>query len=215
MNKFESELAQNLMQINAIKISLQNPFKWASGIVSPIYCDNRLTLSYPAIRDQICRGLTQLTKAFPKVTMVTAVATAGIPHGVLVANALNLPFSYVRATAKSHGRQNIIEGDIKAGSKIVVIEDLISTGNSSLDVVQILRDAGHEVLTVVSIFDYGFSIARENFKKYDCTYQSLLTYKSLLKHAVSSQYISQEEEQILSKWSSDPENWYQNHFITT
>ncbi|MEZ4910195.1 MAG: orotate phosphoribosyltransferase [Saprospiraceae bacterium] len=213
MNKFETTLAQNLMQINAIKIRLQNPFTWASGIKSPIYCDNRITLSYPEIRHSIKAGLAGLVHEFQSINAISGVATAGIAHGALIADYMSLPFSYVRASAKSHGRQNSIEGDIAHGSNIMVVEDLISTGGSSLEVVQILREAGHKVGGVIAIFDYEFQIAKDNFSKANCSYKSLLTYSKLLDHAVSSGYVTNDEAAVLRVWSSDPEHWYQNHFI--
>ena len=213
MNKFESRLAQNLMQINAIKISLQNPFTWASGIKSPIYCDNRVTLSHPEVRTNIKEGLAALVRDFEDVNMISGVATAGIAHGALLADFMHLPFSYVRATAKSHGRQNSIEGDLSHPSRIIVVEDLISTGGSALEAVQILRDAGHHILGVIAIFDYEFQIAKDNFAKADCPYRTLLSYSKLLSHAVETKYITADEQSVLSVWSADPQNWFQNRFL--
>jgi orotate phosphoribosyltransferase len=208
----ENLIAQNLLQIKAIKLSPQNPFTWASGMRSPIYCDNRITLSYPAVRNIIKKSLGALSKSFGDIDMVAGVATAGIAHGALLADELDLPFCYVRSAPKGHGRQNQIEGEISPKSKILVVEDLISTGGSSIEVVEILRAEGHEILGVIAIFDYGFEKAKENFRNIQCKYLSLSNYSALIHEARATDYISEEESVTLSKWNSDPQNWYQNNF---
>lgn len=204
-------ISQNLLQIKAIKLNLQNPFTWASGMRSPIYCDNRITLSHPDVRNNIKNGLAALSKTFADTDMISGVATAGIAHGALLADVLGLPFSYVRSAPKSHGRQNQIEGEISPKSKILVVEDLISTGGSSLEAVEILREHGHHVVGVIAIFDYQFDVALQNFKNAQCDFKTLSNYSALLEEATASKYISEDEAQILSLWSQDPKNWYDNH----
>ena len=208
----ENKIAQNLLQIKAIKLSPQNPFTWASGMRSPIYCDNRITLSYPDVRNDVKNGFIVLSSQFGSIDMIAGVATAGIAHGALLADALGLPFCYVRSAPKGHGRQNQIEGEIQPNSRILVVEDLISTGGSSIDVVEVLRKEGHEILGVISVFEYGFEKARENFLNNQCKYRSLSNYNVLVKEAVDTKYITSEEADILSSWNKDPENWYRKHF---
>ncbi len=210
--KSDNEIARLLLQIKAIKLSPQNPFTWASGMRSPIYCDNRITLSYPDVRTTIKLALAELSRKFGDVDMISGVATAGIAHGALLADQLGLPFSYVRSAPKGHGRQNQIEGEIAPSSKILVVEDLISTGGSSLDVVDILRTEGHKIQGVIAIFDYGFQKARLNFNNSSCVYHTLVNYESLLNEAKKINYITSEEETMLSLWNSDPENWYEKYF---
>lgn len=208
----ENKIAQNLLQIKAIKLNPQNPFTWASGMRSPIYCDNRITLSYPDIRNEIKAGFVSLALQFGKIDMIAGVATAGIAHGALLADALNLPFAYVRSAPKGHGRQNQIEGEIQPESKILVVEDLISTGGSSIEVVEILRREGHEALGVIAVFDYGFEKAKENFRKAGCKYVTLSNYDVLIHEASVANYISQEEQATLASWNKSPEDWYANNF---
>ena len=208
----ETIIARKLLQINAIKLNPQNPFTWASGMRSPIYCDNRISLSYPAVRTEIKKAMADASKMFGTIDMVAGVATAGIAHGALVADYLNVPFCYVRSTPKGHGRQNQIEGEIQKGSKILVIEDLISTGGSSIEVVEILRNEGHEVSGVLAIFDYGFEKAKENFRINNCKYLTLSNYNALLKEAIESKYISFSESSILAEWNKDPQAWYNKYF---
>jgi orotate phosphoribosyltransferase len=208
----ENLIAQNLLQIKAIKLSPQNPFTWASGMRSPIYCDNRITLSYPTVRNIIKKSLGTLSKSFGNIDIVAGVATAGIAHGALLADELDLPFCYVRSAPKGHGRQNQIEGEIAANSKILVVEDLISTGGSALEVVEILRAEGHEILGVMAIFDYGFEKAKENFRNSQCKYLSLSNYSALIQEARTSDYISEDQSVTLAQWNCDPQNWYQNNF---
>lgn len=208
----ENQIAQNLLQIKAIKLNPQNPFTWASGMRSPIYCDNRITLSYPTVRNLIKKSLATLSKSFGTIDMIAGVATAGIAHGALLADEMGLPFCYVRSAPKGHGRQNQIEGEIPPKSKILVVEDLISTGGSSIEVVEILRAEGHEIVGVIAIFDYGFEKAKENFRNIQCKYLSLSNYSALIQEARATDYISDDESITLSKWNSDPQNWYQNNF---
>jgi len=209
---FEQQVAQKLLQIKAIKLSPQNPFTWASGLRSPIYCDNRVTLSHPAIRQQIKLGFAAVAEQFSDFDSVSGVATAGIAHGALLADYLGLPFSYVRSSAKAHGRQNRIEGEINSGSKVLVIEDLISTGGSSIEAVEVLREADVKVVGVAAIFTYQFEKAVQNFANAECKFATISNYQAMLAEAVALQYISAEEEGILQKWSADPEGWYANNF---
>jgi orotate phosphoribosyltransferase len=205
-------IAQKLLQIKAIKLNPQNPFTWASGLRSPIYCDNRVTLSYPDVRNDIKKAMASTISSFGRIDMIAGVATAGIAHGALMADYLSLPFCYVRSAPKGHGRQNQIEGEIFAGSSILVVEDLISTGGSSIEVVEILRQAGHNVAGVLAIFDYGFEKAKDNFEKIDCKYQALSNYKVLINEAKATHYISENEAEVLSEWNKDPQGWYEKYF---
>ena len=185
-----TEIASQLLQINAIKLSPETPFTWASGWQAPIYCDNRLSLSYPDVRDKIKSGLSAaLKEKFPKAQLIAGVATAGIPHAAILADALKLPLVYVRSNAKEHGLSNQIEGKVEGGEKVVVVEDLISTGGSSLSAVESLREAGAEVLGLLAIFDYGFETARQNFEEADCPYFTLSDYPHLIKVATEKQLI--------------------------
>ena len=206
----ENDIARNLLQIKAIKLNPQNPFTWASGMRSPIYCDNRVALSYPDARDVIMEGFVAQAKALLPYDAICGVATAGIPHGAVLADRLHMPFAYVRASAKSHGRQNLIEGDLKPGSRVLVIEDLISTGGSSLEAVEKLREQGMEVVAVLAIFDYGFEKAKNNFANAGCAYTTLSFYDALLEEATAMQYISEKEKNELALWRNDPENWFTN-----
>lgn len=212
MKDLEKNIARKLLQIKAIKLSPQNPFTWASGIKSPIYCDNRVTLSYPTIRKEIKEGLAHLASTIGEFDHISGVATAGIAHGALLADHLEMPFSYVRSSAKKHGRQNKIEGHIEPGSKILVIEDLLSTGGSSIDAVEDLREAGYTVTGVLAIFTYEFDVAVENFKNANCKFATLSNYSALLPEAANAEYITKEEENILKEWSKDPKCWYENNF---
>jgi orotate phosphoribosyltransferase len=207
---FSKEVAQKLLEIKAIKLSPQNPFTWASGLRSPIYCDNRLSLSYPEARNIIKRALAVKSSEFGIFDMIAGVATAGIAHGALMADELNMPFCYVRSEAKSHGRQNQIEGDLKKGQRILVVEDLISTGGSSLQVVEVLRSEGYEVAGVLAIFDYQFEKARNNFKIANCTYKTVCDYHSLIQEAVSLDYINSSQLDVLQDWNKDPQFWSEN-----
>jgi len=206
--KTADKVATMLLQIEAIKLNTQKPFTWASGWKSPIYCDNRLSLSYPEIRNAIKAGLVHAIKEnYAAVEAIAGVATAGIAQGALVADAMNLPFAYVRPKPKDHGMENLIEGRITKGQKVVVIEDLISTGGSSLKAVQALRDAGADVLGMVSIFTYGFDIAMNNFYQDNVSLVSLSDYNYLLSCALDQKYITEAELASLKAWRYDPSKW--------
>ena len=207
-----NEVALHLLNINAIKLRPRNPFTWASGLRSPIYCDNRLALSYPGIRSFIKEKLTESVKThFPEANLIAGVATAGIPQGVLVAQELELPFAYVRSSAKSHGMTNRIEGHIEQGQKAVVVEDLVSTGKSSLAAVEALRQAGLEVLGMVSVFTYGLPVAEKNFKEAHCPLISLSDYHHLTETALAHRYIEESMLQPLLEWRKDPQKWSEQH----
>ena len=202
------QVAKSLLQINAIILQPNNPFKWAAGWNSPIYCDNRKTLSYPQIRTNIKQGLAAIVKNHYKgANVIAGVATAGIPHGALVAEELGLPFIYVRSKAKEHGKQNQIEGYFEEGQSVILVEDLISSGKSSLDSAQVLKDAGMNVKGIVSIFTYGFDAAAENFKNAECEYVSLCDYSTLLPIAKEQQYVEESDLTVLNKWRDNPAIW--------
>jgi orotate phosphoribosyltransferase len=202
------QVAEMLLQIHAIKLSPDKPFTWSSGWKSPIYCDNRLSLSYPAVRHQIKMGLSEaIRQNFPGVEGIAGVATAGIPQGALVADELQLPFVYVRPKPKDHGMENLIEGKVSKGQKVVVVEDLVSTGGSSLKSVRALQDAGFDVLGMVCIFHYGFAVAEQNFSDAGVKLISLSDYGNLLAFAEREKYISEKEVISLKAWRVDPENW--------
>lgn len=204
----EKLIANYLLQINAIKLQPANPFTWASGWKSPIYCDNRKTLSYPEIRTAIRNGFVELIKKeFGELGQIAGVATGAIAQGALVADALSLPFVYVRSAAKGHGLENLIEGDLLPGKKIVVIEDLISTGGSSLKAVEELRKAGAEVLGMAAIFTYGFETAQKNFEAANCKLFTLSNYNSMVDAAVESGYITAADVDALKKWRVSPDTW--------
>ena len=196
------------MQINAIILQPNNPFKWASGWNSPIYCDNRKTLSYPEIRTFIRTSLSSVIKNhYQGANIIAGVATAGIPHGVLVSEELGLPFIYIRAKTKEHGKKNKIEGYFEKGQSAILIEDLISSGKSSLEAVSALRNYGVNVKGVVSIFNYGFDEATENFNNANCEFISLCDYNNMLSQAVESNYITKKEMSVLKKWRKNPSKW--------
>ncbi len=200
--------AELLLQINAIKLNPKNPFTWASGWKSPIYCDNRLTLSFPAIRNYIRDEFSKnIEKQFGKPDVIAGVATGAIGIGILVAESLGLPFVYVRPEPKKHGRQNQVEGFLQKGQNVVVVEDLISTGNSSLLAVEALKAAGANVKGMAAIFTYGFDVAEENFKNAKLDLYTLSNYENLLNLALAKQYITESEQVILKDWSSDPAHW--------
>jgi orotate phosphoribosyltransferase len=202
------QIAGMLLQIQAIKLNTEKPFSWSSGWKSPIYCDNRLSLSYPQIRNTIKNALVQaIRENFFTAESISGVATAGIAQGALVADILDLPFLYVRPKPKDHGMENLIEGKVVRGQKTVVVEDLVSTGGSSLKATQALRDAGLEVLGMVSIFNYGFDIATRNFYDANTSLISLCDYTNLLTYALQEQYISEEQMISLKAWRVDPANW--------
>ena len=204
------EVAEKLLQINAVKLSPQNPFTWASGIKSPIYCDNRITLYYPSVRDRIIDAFVEKSNQFGDFDLVAGVATAGIPHGALIADRLKKPFIYIREKAKSHGRQNQIEGmphSYAEGLKVLVIEDLISTGGSSLKAVEAVREVGMEVVGVLAIFTYGFEKAVTLFRDANCPFDTLSNYAILIAQAIENQYIKPEEMETLKAWRLSPETW--------
>lgn len=211
----EEKVAEFLLQIKAIKLQPTNPFTWASGIKSPIYCDNRITLSHPSIRTYIRQKLTQqIQEEFGAIDVIAGVATAGIPQGVLVAQELGLPFIYVRSKAKEHGTGSLIEGEVVEGQRVVVIEDLISTGMSSLKAVEALRNAGLSVAGLAAIFSYGLPKAEENFKEAKCRYATLSNYNTLIEYAAENSIIPPNELVLLQNWRTDPENWGQHPLDT-
>lgn len=197
-----------LLQINAIKLQPQNPFTWASGWKSPIYCDNRITLSYPMIRNFLRENLAnQIEELYGKPDVIAGVATGAIGIGALVADYLNLPFIYIRPEAKKHGRQNKIEGHLDANQSVVVVEDLISTGKSSLLAVEALNEANAQVKGMVAIFSYGFQVADENFAKAGVSLNTLSDYENLLEQAEKSNYITTQETEALTLWRENPADW--------
>ncbi len=207
-NETAQKTAELLLQINAIKLQPQNPFSWASGWKSPIYCDNRVTLSHPVIRNFLREQLAgQIESIYGKPDIIAGVATGAIGIGVLVADYLNLPFCYVRPEAKKHGRQNKIEGVVKAHQSVVIVEDLISTGKSSLTAAATLREANLNVKGMIAIFTYGFDVAEKNFKKSELSLNTLSDYNHVLEQAEKSGFISSEEVELLSEWRKDPANW--------
>lgn len=200
--------ADQLLQIKAIKLEPEKPFTWSSGWKSPIYCDNRISLSYPPLRTYLREQLaTAVEKNFGKPDVIAGVATGAIAIGVLVAQAMNLPFVYVRPEAKSHGRRNKIEGHLEANRRVVVIEDLISTGGSSLKAVNALREAGHQVMGLAAIFTYGFDISEREFEKNKCPYITLSNYDNLLKQAIAKGFLQENMMEALANWRKDPANW--------
>ncbi|MBN8565298.1 MAG: orotate phosphoribosyltransferase [Flavobacteriales bacterium] len=200
--------AELLLQINAIKLNPKNPFTWASGWKSPIYCDNRVTLSFPPIRNYIREEFSKhIEKEFGKPDVIAGVATGAIGIGMLVAEYMGLPFVYVRPEPKKHGRQNQVEGFLQKGQNVVVVEDLISTGNSSLMAVEALKEAGANVKGMVAIFTYGFDVSTENFKKANVTLHTLSNYDNLLELAVAKKYITEEEQHTLQEWRVSPSSW--------
>jgi orotate phosphoribosyltransferase len=202
-----NQVAEKLLQINAIKLNPQKPFTWASGLRSPIYCDNRLALSHPDIRQLLIDAFVDASASFASFDSIAGVATAGIAHGALLAHALGKPFAYVRPKPKAHGRKNMIEGHIPADSRVLVIEDLISTGGSSLKAVQAIREVPAEVVGVMAIFSYGFEQAKTAFADANCPLHTLSHYEALIQSALKSNYISSSELDSLKAWSADPQGW--------
>ena len=208
MKTLERLFAEKLLKIKAIKIQPANPFTWASGWKSPFYCDNRKTLSYPSLRSFVKTEITRLIlERFGQADAIAGVATGAIPQGALVADALNLPFVYVRSTPKDHGLENLIEGELRPGMKVVVVEDLISTGGSSLCAVEALRENGCDVLGMVAIFTYEFPTAKENFAAADVHLDTLSNYSTMIELAVQEGYVHADELQTLQEWRRDPANW--------
>jgi len=208
MAEIDQDVAGLLLKSKAVILEPTLPFTWASGWQSPIYCDNRVTLSYPEIRDYIKEAFrTSILQHYSAPDLIAGVATGAIAQGALVADLMNLPFVYVRPSAKGHGRQNLIEGRLQAGQKVVVVEDLISTGGSSLKAVEALREAGAEVLGMVAIFSYGFELAAENFRKAGVTLHTLTNYHILVESALESGAIQQDQVEMLKQWREDPAQW--------
>lgn len=208
MSNYSENIALSLLEIEAIKLRPEEPFRWASGWNSPIYCDNRLSLSFPDVRNQVKEGLVSLIRDnFSNAESIAGVATAGIPQGALVSDAINLPFIYVRPKPKDHGMANLIEGKISPGQKVVVVEDLISTGGSSLKAVEALKEAGFEVLGMVAIFTYGFAVAEENFKKAGVKLITLSNYDTLISQAIKKNIIKSKDLDSLNDWRVDPASW--------
>ncbi|WP_298780509.1 orotate phosphoribosyltransferase [uncultured Polaribacter sp.] len=202
--------AELLLQIKAIKLNPNNPFNWASGWKSPIYCDNRITLSFPPVRFFLKEEIAKIVELqYGKPDVIAGVATGAIAIGILVAQELGVPFVYVRPEPKKHGRKNQIEGYLEGGQNVVVIEDLISTGNSSLNAVEALKEAGAVVKGMVAIFSYGFEIATENFKKKNVSLTTLSNYENLLDQALDSSYIDEKELITLNEWRVNPSEWNQ------
>jgi len=208
MRTLEQILANKLLKIKAVKLQPANPFIWASGWKSPIYCDNRKTLSYPPLRNFIKLELARtIIEKYENVNTIAGVATGAIAQGAMVAEELNLPFVYIRSSPKDHGLENLIEGDLKPGSKVVVIEDLISTGGSSLKAVEAIRNAGCDVIGLVAIFTYGFPVADAKFKEAKVKYTALCNYDAILDEALKTDYVDESEIKTLQEWRKDPGNW--------
>ena len=204
-------IAEKLLQINAIKLNIEHPFTWASGWKSPIYCDNRKILSFPFIRDFIKSEMCNIIfQTFENADMIAGVATAGIPWGAMAADQLKLPYIYVRPKPKEHGLGNQIEGFYESGKRVVVVEDLVSTGKSSLQVVDVLKNADLEVEGMVSIFNYGFQQAKNAFEKYQIPLKSLTDYDSLIALAIEQKSITESNQKALLNWRQDPSNWKAN-----
>ncbi|WP_226391022.1 orotate phosphoribosyltransferase [Penaeicola halotolerans] len=202
------EIASMLLKIKAIRLNVEKPFQWSSGWKSPIYCDNRLSLSFPEVRNYIKHALADAIKEqFIGVEAIAGVATAGIPQGALVADVLGLPFIYVRSKPKGHGMENMIEGLVTPGHKVVVLEDLVSTGGSSLKAVEALRAAEFEVLGMAAIFTYGFDLAQENFAAAKVPFICLSNYEIMLKEALKESYINEAQVATLTAWRKDPATW--------
>ncbi|MBN2767281.1 MAG: orotate phosphoribosyltransferase [Paludibacteraceae bacterium] len=208
MKTLEKAVAEKLLRIKAVKLQPRNPFTWASGWKSPIYCDNRKTLSYPQIRTYVKIEISRLIlELYPDVEVIAGVATGAIAQGALVADALGLPFIYIRPTPKDHGLENLIEGDLRPGQKVVVIEDLISTGGSSLKAVEAIRKDGSEVLGMIAIFSYGFPEAEQKFKAAKVKLHTLCSYDAVLNEALATKYIAEADIDTLKQWRVNPSQW--------
>lgn len=213
-NVIPAKIAQYLLECEAVKLNVENPFTWTSGMRSPVYCDNRVTLSFPHIREYITESLVEAIRSrFQNVEAIVGVATAGIPQGALIAAVMNLPFAYVRPEPKKHGLKNSIEGRLEPGAKVVVVEDLISTGKSSLKAVEDLKENGIEVLGLVSIFNYGFPETELKFQAANCPYISLCDFKTLANEAEKIQYISADAKAKVDIWNANAQEW-SNKFIS-
>ena len=208
MKNVETAFAEQLLEVKAIKLQPENPFTWASGWKSPFYCDNRKTLSYPSLRPFVKENLAEMIRtSFPEADAVAGVATGAIAQGALVSDVLGLPFCYVRSKAKDHGMGNLIEGTLPEGSKVVVVEDLISTGGSSLKAVEALRAAGFEVVGMVAAYTYGFPVAEEAFRAANVKLLTLTNYQAVVSVATQTGYITADQQPTLDQWRKDPANW--------
>lgn len=208
MKNVETAFAEQLLEVKAIKLQPENPFTWASGWKSPFYCDNRKTLSYPSLRTFVKENLAEMIRtSFPEADAVAGVATGAIAQGALVSDVLGLPFCYVRSKAKDHGMGNLIEGTLPEGSKVVVVEDLISTGGSSLKAVEALRAAGFEVVGMVAAYTYGFPVAEEAFRAANVKLLTLTNYQAVVAVATQTGYITADQQPTLDQWRKDPANW--------
>ncbi len=207
-------LASNLLETGAVRIQPDEPFTWASGLRSPIYCDNRILLSHPEIRTNLIDLMTKVVKDFEFFDTVAGVATAGIPIGTLLADRLKLPFAYVRSKPKEHGRQNLIEGSIKENAKVLVVEDLISTGMSSLQAVEAVRQIPATVVGTIAIFQYGLAKAKSAFENANCPYLTLTNFQTIIQVAADQNLIETHHLAILSNWAEDPQTWSEN-FISS
>lgn len=208
MKNVAHQLAEKLLKINALKLQPANPFVWASGWNSPIYTDNRRTLSYPDVRSFIKIELTRMImENFPDAEAIAGVATGAIAQGALVADLLNLPYVYIRSSPKDHGLENLIEGDLRQGQKVVVVEDLVSTGKSSLKAVEAVRNAGSEVVGMVALFTYGFPVAETNFEEAGVKLLTLSDYNTMLEVALKTNYICEDDLETLRRWRNDPATW--------
>lgn len=202
------QIAKELLSIKAVSLSPNDPFTWASGIKSPIYCDNRLTMSYPDVRKQVAKGLANLIKEnYPEAEVIAGTATAGIPHAAWVADELGLPMVYIRGKSKDHGKKNQIEGRIDNGAKMVIIEDLISTGGSVIDASEAAKREGADVLGVAAIFTYQLPSGVENFKEANLSFDTLTNYDELIEVAIENDYISESDRLLLQEWKKDPASW--------
>ncbi len=205
------KVAELLLKVKAVKLQPNQPFTWASGWKSPIYCDNRVTLSHPSVRTFIRQSFSELiTEMFGKPDVIAGVATGGVPQGVLVAQELGLPFIYVRSSAKGHGMGNMIEGAFEKGQNVIVVEDLISTGGSSIKAVESLKEAGLNVKGLAAIFTYGFKVAADNFKEAECPFVTLTDYTILIEQALRSNYVTENDLAQLQNWRENPSVWMQN-----
>lgn len=207
MNTKHKEIAEILLTLKAIKLNVEQPFTWASGIQSPIYCDNRMTLSHPKERNIISNALVDLCGEFSDFDVIAGVATAGIPYASILAHQLSKPLIYVRSAAKGHGRQNLIEGDFKPGQRVLLIEDLISTGGSSIKAAQNIQAQGLEVVGIAAVFSYELEAGKENFKEANIVYKTLSNYPIMLEKALELNYISDKDLASLNEWNKSPQNW--------
>lgn len=207
-------LASKLLETGAVRIQPDNPFTWASGMRSPIYCDNRILLSYPEIRTGLIDLMVKVIKDFEFFDTIAGVATAGIPAGAILADRLKLPFAYVRSKPKDHGRQNLIEGSIKENAKVLVVEDLISTGMSSLQAVEAIRQIPAEVTGVIAIFQYGLPKAKRAFEEAKCPYLTLTDYQTIIQVAAKENMIESHHLALLSQWANDPQAWSEHYTLT-